>query len=496
MDNTLHSMAVFASKTENSSIPPAVVDLTTRHLVDAVACGAGAFSVETVRKIRRAIGAVSLTAGAATDGASAYGIEAPTLPEFAAFANASTNRYLDFNDFGPAGHPSDMMPSQLAVAESVGATGADVIRGIFVAYEVATALADAVPFTEVPFDVGLYYSAGAAAGMATIMGMSPEEIGHAISLSVVPSLPLRITRRSPISEWRSSATAHACMAAAFACRLAASGLTGPPEPFEGEGGLFEMLGHTPSSPPALALHHDGTAPSAIERGSLKRYQACFLAQSAIDAARRVRTRVNVPPEGIRRVSVGTTRDTWWYVGGGAGDERQKWSPTTRETADHSIPFIVANVLLSGDIDFDSYSEHALRTRAWDPLIDKIEVVADDLLTNGPDAGLNPARVTVELADGGVVSELSTFPYDASGRSVLSGADVKQKFSEQVRRVLLDDEADELSELLHQLDSIGDLGRIGRLVRSFSDRTRSDRTRSDATRSDTTRSDTTRSDTAR
>ena len=401
-------------------------------------------------------------------GASAYGIAARTTPEFAAFANASINRYLDFNDFGPAGHPSDMMPSQLAVAESIGGSGADVVRGIFIAYEVATALADAVPFTENPFDVGMYYSAGAAAGMAAIMGLDPDAAGHAISLSVVPGLPLRITRRSPISEWRSSATALACMTATFAARLARSGLSGPPEVFEGAGGLFEVLGHRPG--PAREIRRAAT--SAIERGSLKRYQACFLAQSAIDAARRVRTHPGVQAVGeIRRISVGTTRDTWWYVGGGAGDEAQKWNPTTRETADHSLPYIVANVLLAGDIDFDSYSSDALGARAWDPLIRRIEVAADDELTGGPDAALNPVRITVELSDGDVVSESSTFPYDRSGRPLVSGADVKEKFFELAGRVLPDHETEELYELLDHLEAVGDLRRLGTLLRGFSDTAR-------------------------
>lgn len=468
MDGTLESMAALVTGTDLASVPPAAVELTKRHLIDAVACGAGAFSSETARKIRRAIDPGAGTAAgvrSGSDGASAYGISAGTTPEFAAFANASTNRYLDFNDFGPAGHPSDMMPSQLAVAESVGGSGADVVRGIFVAYEVATRLADAVPFTENPFDVGMYYSAGAAAGMAAIMGLDHDAAGNAISLSVVPGPPLRITRRSPISEWRSSATAQSCMTAVFAARLARCGLTGPPEVFDGAGGLFDVLGH------AAGLTRDarGRAVSAIERGTLKRYQACFLAQSAIDAARRLRTHPGVRAVAqIRRISVGTTRDTWWYVGGGAGDEAQKWNPTTCETADHSIPYIVANVLLAGDIDFDSYSPDALAARAWDPLIHRIEVGADDDLTTGPDAVLNPVRITVELSDGEVVSESSTFPYDGSGRPVVSGADVKEKFFELTSRVLPDCDAEELYELLDNLDAISDLRRLGTLLRGFSD----------------------------
>jgi 2-methylcitrate dehydratase len=475
MDGTLRLMAEFASGAKLGTLSPAAVRLTKRHLIDAVACGAGAFAGPAPRKIRSAIGPGT------GSGASAYGITAPTLPEFAAFANASTNRYLDFNDFGPSGHPSDMMPAQLAMAESVGARGADVVRGVVVAYEVATALADAVPFTGIPFDVGLYYSAGAAAGMASIVGLDPEATANAISMAVVPSVPLRATRMSPVSEWRSSATALACMTAAFAARLARAGLTGPPDPFDGGGGVFDLVGRRPDAVPDPAL----ASPSAVERGSLKRYQACFLAQSAIDAIRRIRAHPRVQaalsdpaPAGARemtarigRVTVLTTHDTWWYVGGGAGDREEKWSPRTRETADHSIPYIAATLLLEGDVDFDSYAPDALEARAWDPLIRRVEVVEDPGLTAGPDAGLNPVRVTLELADGQEMSASSTFPYDESGRPTVSGTDVQEKFFELAGRVLASKEAEELYDLLDHLDALDDLDRLGFLLRSFSPRSR-------------------------
>jgi 2-methylcitrate dehydratase len=473
MDSTLQSIVDFVDRTAREPVPAAAAELTKRHLIDAVACGAGAFSCATAGTIRRSVqgGGVQIddAHGARSVpgwGASAYGIGGRVAPEFAGFANASTNRCLDFNDFGPAGHPSDMMPSQLAAAEGIGARGAAVIRGIFVAYEVATALADAVPFTEIPFDVGLYYSAGAAAGMAAVMGLEPDAVANAVSLAVVPGLPLRVTRRTPISQWRSSATAMACTSAAFVTRLAAAGLSGPPEPFEGPGGLFEILGH--GGP--VAVRADPGAPSAVERGSLKRYQACFLAQSAIDAARRVHQRMpgDDPVGTIRRIAVHTTRDTWSYVGGGAGDREEKWNPTSRETADHSIPYIVANVLLTGDVGFDSYSSAALAGRAWEPLIGRTEVDEDVALTDGAQAASNPVRLTVELGDGTVLTESSTFPYDASGRPVVSGTDVEEKFFELTARVLPERDVGELHELLAHLEEVDDLDRLGSLLRAFRD----------------------------
>jgi 2-methylcitrate dehydratase len=452
MDATLASMVAFVIETDLTSIPPAAVALTKRHLIDAVACGAGAFRSPTAERIRGAVSGIE-----EAPGASAYGIPHRLAPEMAAFVNAALNRCLDYNDFGPSGHPSDMMPSQLALAESTGASGADLIRGIHVAYEIATALADAAPIAEIDWDMGIYYAVAAAGGMASILGLGPEATANAIALAAVPNNPLRVTRSGPASEWRSAATAHACMSALFATRLARAGVTGPPEPFDGRHGMFDTV----LKPGPIVF---GARPGALERGALKKHSACFQAQSGVDAALRLSRQCDAPD--IERITVETSHGTWSYVGGGRGDREERWAPSTREAADHSLPYMVANVFLDGRIDLSTYAAERLAERRWAPLIERIEVRPDPELTDGPQRGLNPARVTVELVDGRVLSELSTFPYDESGRSVVSDADVKEKFDVMTAEVLTPGEAAALHEALSDLEALDDLGAVGRLLRSF------------------------------
>jgi 2-methylcitrate dehydratase len=457
MDATLASMVAFVTETDLASIPPAAVALTKRHLIDSVACGAGAFRSPTADRIRAAVSGIE-----EAPGASAYGIAHRLAPEMAAFVNASLNRCLDYNDFGPSGHPSDMMPSQLALAESAGAGGADLIRGIHVAYEIATALADAAPIAEIDWDMGVYYAVAAAGGMASILGLGPEATANAISLAAVPNNPLRVTRSGPASEWRSAATAHACMSALFATRLARAGITGPPEPFEGRHGVFDTV--LDAGPIVLGPMARGAAPGALERGALKKHSACFQAQSGVDAALRLSGQCDAAD--IERITVETSHGTWCYVGGGRGDREERWAPSTREAADHSLPYMVANVFLDGRIDLSTYAPDRLAERRWASLIERIEVRPDPELTDGPQRGMNPARVTVELVDGRVLSELSTFPYDARGRSVVSDDDVKEKFDVMTADVLSPGDAAALHDALTDLESLDDLGVVGRLLRSF------------------------------
>lgn len=455
MDETLAAIVDFVAQTDDDAVPDRARALIKLHLTDAIACGAGAYPGVNAQKVRQAISGVT-----STPGASAYGIAARTTPELAGFVNATLNRSLDYNDFGPSGHPSDMMPSLLAVAEDAGATGADVVRGIHVAYEVATALADAAPIAEMRWDMGLYFTAAAAAGMASILRFDPATTAHAVSLAVVPNTPLRVTRGSPGSEWRSSATAYACMGATFASRMARAGLTGPRAPFEGPEGLFEVA----IQPAGFTLTHGASDRSAVERGCLKLYAACFQAQSGIDAARRVGE--SVDPAAIESIVVDTTEGTWWYIGGGRGDRDDRWNPTTRESADHSLPYVVANVLLDGALGRATSSPERIASRVWQPLIRRVEVRADPELSAADRVAHNPTRVTVQHVDGRVVSTLSTFPYDDAGRSMVSAADVAAKFAELAEDVLRADDAEELLGVLTRLDTITDLDDVTSVFRRF------------------------------
>jgi 2-methylcitrate dehydratase len=164
--------------------------------------------------------------------------------------------------------------------------------------------------------------------------------------------------------------------------------------------------------------------------------------------------------------VQTSEGTWRYVGGGRGDRQQRWYPTTRESADHSLPYAIANLFLDGTVDASMYDPARMAGRAWAPLIERIEVEPDDGLTRGPLATLNPARVTVELTDGSVVTELSTYPWGEGGTTVVDATDVREKYDEMVGPVLPAPEAERLHEALSHLRELTDLEDVARHLRSF------------------------------
>jgi 2-methylcitrate dehydratase len=347
MDGPVRAITEYAMALDFGSLPSRAVHATKRHLIDALACAVGALDARPVR-IARSIAATAST----TFGASVFACPRPTTPEYAAFANATAVRYLDYNDTGIGGHPSDMIAAVLAVAEPMHATGRDVIRAIFAEYEVVAACRRAGFRVRDRHVDQVLAVLGSVVGAGIVLDLTRAQMANAISLAITPNIPMRVVRTGEISDWKGCATAHCGMAAVFAARLAKEGLTGPSKPFEGIAGLYDFLQIGPLNLEHLGLSSDGL--SAVEATGFKAYPAEYSAQGPIDAVLALRPALEL--DAISAVEVRLHREGWQEIGGGQGDRREKWNPATRETADHSLPYLVARALADGEITRRSFTD--------------------------------------------------------------------------------------------------------------------------------------------
>jgi 2-methylcitrate dehydratase len=453
VDSMLASLVDFIDETNFDDLGDATVREVVRHTVDTIGCGAGGFRSTPARTVRDVVGA---TGGPLV--ASVYGESSLVLVDYAAFVNGTANRYLDFNDFGVSGHPSDMIPAVLAMAEATEATGADVVTAIVIAYEIATRLAESVP-PEGGWDQGIYCSLGVAAGLAKVMKLPREQAANALSLAVVPSIPLRVTRFGELSEWKASATAHAAMTASFAARLASHGITGPGEPFDGQDGVFERV--WPSLSLDFAATPDGV--SAIERACIKPFPACYWVQVATDVMMRLRDRVDC--DRIEAVDVATTRAAWRTTGGGRDDAAEKWRPRTRETADHSMPYLLAVALIDGVVEDQSFSEARLQDPLLCAAMDKVWIVERDDLTDRATRDRCPTEITIRLDDGSVLTDSAEVAIGHHSNP-MSDAQIGEKFDRMISGVLSPDAARELADQLWNLPKLDSVEAIGRIFRQF------------------------------
>ncbi|AAY79662.1 MmgE/PrpD family protein [Sulfolobus acidocaldarius] len=323
--------------------------------------------------------------------------EAPMLngmkasPDFASFYNTLLIRYLDFNDtylsLEPL-HPSDMIGGLLTLASIFDLKGEDLIRAIAVGYEVGVNLCDTTSLRKKGFDHVNFLGIGAAAGMANLLSLDKEKAKNAISLTIVPHVALRETRSGKLSMWKAGATAEAVRNAVFATLMAKNGFTGPELPFSGVFGFSTIIAKDMDSSKFKL-----TEGKAILRTMLKKYPVEYHAEALVEAG----MKINYEGE-IKKIVVET------YEAGKSilADTEDKWKPRNKETADHSIPFIITVTLLKKYLWLDSYN--LIGYKELEELMKRVEVVEREDYTKVYAREL-PTKVTVITSKGEYSAEV-------------------------------------------------------------------------------------------
>lgn len=404
-DEPTRRIAEYAAFLEYDALSLSSTQAATRHLIDSVACALGALDSRPASVARAIAGTASSDCGA-----SVFGLPLTTTPEYAAFANTAMIRFLDYNDTGNGGHPSDMIPAILALAEPRRASGRDVIKAMHAAYETYAAIRRGGLHGNIlrkKHVDQLYAIFGAVVGAGVVLGLDVPRMANAIALAITPNVPLRVTRTGVISDWKGCATAHCAMASVFAARLAEKGLTGPSRPFEGLAGLYEMLGVAPLDLEGIGRPRNGL--SAIESTGLKYFPVDYNAQGPVYSVLALRDRFRL--EDVERVTVSVHWGGWHAIGGGAGDQEEKWDPTTRESADHSMAYAIAAAMADGDLTADSFRMDRIRDPQLRPLMKKIVVQEDPRLTREHAGEMPrwPSRVDIDMKDGRRISHESGPP---------------------------------------------------------------------------------------
>jgi 2-methylcitrate dehydratase len=411
MDSTILRLARYALETGFEALPPEAVHECKRRLIDSVACAAGAFReplCETVRAFTRHYGG--------TPAARVWGTGTSTSMEMAAFANGTMVRFLDYSDtwLGKgAGHPSDMIPAMVAVAEGHRAPGSALVAAIVVAYEIYCGLCEGAG-TERRVDQATFAAVGAAGGVGRLLQLDEGQMVNALALALAPNLHLYNVRCGTLSDWKGCAGPNGARNGVFAALLAREGLSGPSAPIEGKGGLFEWVRPFDLRP--------GAGPLPLLMGThLKRYPVCYHGQSAIGAA--LALRMAVPTDQIAEIHVETYESAYLTM----GSDTSKWAPSTRETADHSLPYTVSMALLEGGLDAAAYAPQRLGDSRTKRLMDKVRVSASETLTREYPAKA-PTRITIRGEDGCIHSHLQEWPKGHVVRP-LTDEELEQKFGD-------------------------------------------------------------------
>jgi 2-methylcitrate dehydratase len=284
-------------------------------------------------------------------GATLFGLAPETRvhAEWAAWANGTAVRELDFHDtflLADYSHPGDNIPPLVAVAQQKGCDGDRLIRGIAAAYEVHIALVKSISLHAHKIDHIAHTGVGTAAGLGAMLGLPVETIYQAINQTLHVCCTTRQSRKGRISSWKAAAPGHSTKLAIEAVDRAMRGQTSPAPIYEGEDGVIAWLLDGPNATYRVALPEPGEPKRAILESYTKAHSAEYQAQAMIDLAFRMRKRTPDTSQ-IREIVIRTSDHTHKVIGSGANDP-QKYDPdASRETLDHSLPYIFAVALEDG-----------------------------------------------------------------------------------------------------------------------------------------------------
>ncbi|MBT5050294.1 MAG: MmgE/PrpD family protein [Rhodospirillaceae bacterium] len=362
MDRLTGQIATFANALTFDDLGDDIVHVATQRAIDALGCALGANDCKPAEIGRR------LAAGQTPGKFAGRTLFADhRLPlEIAAFINSCMIRNFDFNDRFPGGHPSDGMGAHLAYAGANGITGKQYLAAMVVTYEIFIRLSESSKMRTLGWDQGFAVGVSTTAGLGNLLGLSVEQIANAIGMTATASVPLRVTRSGELTPWKNVATPYAARNGVFSALLAAEGMEGPGNAFEGRKGLFENI----TGPFDIAPFATEGGDFRIPRVLLKYWPLETNGQPAVWAALELREKVQ--PGDIESLDIRCDEFTRFEI----GSEPEKWDPQTRETADHSLPYIFARALVDGPINVDSFDEAMVRDPALRPLLNKITVTTD------------------------------------------------------------------------------------------------------------------------
>ena len=340
-----------AWKLASVAADPVAVDGDTADMICNRIIDNAAVAIAAIARAPVACARAQALAHPRPGGATLFGLPATTQvdAEWAAWANGTAVRELDFHDtflMAEYSHPGDNIPALLAVAQQMGRPGADLLRGVAAAYEIHIALVKGISLHAHKIDHIAHTGVAAAAGIGAMLELPVPVIYQAINQTLHVCTTTRQSRKGRISSWKAAAPGHATKLAIEAVDRAMRGQTSPVPIYEGEDGIIAWLLDGPDATYTVALPEPGEPKRAILESYTKAHSAEYQAQALIDLAFRMRGSVPDTAK-IRDIVIHTSDHTHKVIGSGANDPHKYDPDASRETLDHSLPYIFAVALEDG-----------------------------------------------------------------------------------------------------------------------------------------------------
>jgi 2-methylcitrate dehydratase len=444
MNSISRQMAEFAHSLTFEDLPQEVIHEAKRFLIDTLGCAFAAVKNEDTQAMHRFIEKLGGTPEATVIG-SGLRTNAPN----AALMNCLLTRALDYNDIyweQDPSHPSDIIGAGLAAAEAMGKSGKDLLLAIVIAYELEMRWCHAAePGIR---EVGWHHASLTQFVSPLVAGrmydLDVDQLIAAVGISGSSHFTLGGVVAGHLTNMKNTADPLAAQAGVLAALLAREGYSGPVEVIEGKEGLFEVLSNVTWHPQELmkGLGED----YLITKCSYKAFPTEALTHQPISAALQASKELGITHAEVSEILVETTAR-----GADILSDPSKYKPETKETADHSLPYVIATAIVDGNVLPEAFSMASINDpRKWE-ILPKIRVVTDPEI-DSLFPKVKRARVTITTRDGRSKTVETDFAKGAPDNP-LSDEEIMAKFKANSAIMVSEEQMDKILERTWKLEEI-------------------------------------------
>jgi 2-methylcitrate dehydratase len=445
-------IAEWAAGLRFQDLPSDAVHQAKRFLLDSLGCALGGFRQHDVEI------ALDVLAEIAGSGPSTViGSGKKMDPVSAALANALMIRVMDYNDIywkQDPSHPSDLIPAAIACCERSSSDGRELLLGIVLGHEFEMRFCEAaVPGIR---ERGWHHATLTAFVSPIVAGralhLDAAKIQHAIGISASGRATLGAVTAGKLTMMKNTADPLATQSGVLAALLAERGYTGPEHVVDGKEGLAHCLGPQWK----LDVLTDGLGESwRINQCGMKAFPTEALTHAPISAVLDLVREHDLKPQEVTKVHIRSLARAADILA-----DASKYDPRSKETADHSLPYVIAAALVDRQVTPLEFTPQKISDPAIRAQLKKVEVVADAEIEKLFPA-LQRVIVTIHTADGRALERQLDYP-KGDPRNPLSDREVEEKFEALAAPVLSKTMQRQVMDAvwkLGQLESVSSLMRL-------------------------------------
>jgi 2-methylcitrate dehydratase len=415
-----------------------------RYLLDSLGCALGGYLQEDVEI---ALEVLEEIAGPGPSTILGSGIRVD--PVSASLANALMVRVMDYNDIywqQDPSHPSDIIPAAMALGERAGGTGKDLMVGIVLGHELEMRLCEAA-FPGIR-ERGWHHATLTAFASPVVagrmLGLPWDKIQHAVGISASRHATMGAVTAGNLTMMKNTVDPMATQSGVLAALLAEKGYTGPEHVLEGKEGLVHCMGPEWK----LELLTEGLGESwRIERCGMKAFPTEALTHAPISATLDLVLDNDLAPEEVEKVHIRSLARAADILA-----DPSKYDPRTKETADHSLPYVIAAAVADRQVTPLQFTPGKIMDEKIRAQLHKVEVVADPEI-EAVFPRLQRVVVTIRTTDGRELTKALDYP-KGDPRNPLTDREIEEKFDALASPVLSAPAREGVKDAVWRLEELG------------------------------------------